>query len=186
MGRIGIYGGTFNPPHRGHMQAARQAVELLNLDKLCSFGPCSASQNHAGGDACGTGASGAGASDGPGDSRAEASDLELLREGRSYTADTVELLHRTYPGDELFLLMGTDMFLAFPQWREPEKICRYATLVVMLREREEPKLQQELQAQAQHIRKKLDGKVKFLKNEALPMASTDVRRMLTFRRWAIC
>ncbi len=34
MGRIGIYGGTFNPPHRGHMQAARQAVELLNLDKL--------------------------------------------------------------------------------------------------------------------------------------------------------
>ena len=65
--------------------------------------------------------------------RAEASDLELLREGRSYTADTVELLHRTYPGDELFLLMGTDMFLAFPQWREPETICRYATLVVMLR-----------------------------------------------------
>ena len=113
--------------------------------------------------------------------RAEASDLELLREGRSYTADTVELLHRTYPGDELFLLMGTDMFLAFPQWREPETICRYATLVVMLREREEPKLQQELQAQAQHIRKKLDGKVKFLKNEALPMASTDVRRMLTFQ-----
>ncbi len=42
-----------------------------------------------------------------------------------------------------------------------EKICRYATLVVMLQGGEEPKLQQELQAQAQHIRKKLDGKVKF-------------------------
>ena len=182
MGRIGIYGGTFNPPHRGHMQAARQAVELLTLDKLLLI-PDHAPPHKTMPE--GTPAAQERlelvrltAREIP---RAEASDLELLREGRSYTADTVELLHRTYPGDELFLLMGTDMFLAFPQWREPETICRYATLVVMLREREEPKLQQELQAQAQHIRKKLDGKVKFLKNEALPMASTDVRRMLTFQ-----
>ena len=182
MSRIGIYGGTFNPPHRGHMQAARQAVELLNLDKLLLIpdrcpphktmpvGTPSAWERlelvRLAAQAIG---------------KAEASDLELLREGRSYTADTMTLLRQAYPEDELFFLMGTDMLLAFPRWREPEKICRQATLVVMLRECEEPKLQQELQAQARYIQENLGGQVRFLENRALPMASTDVRRMLTFQ-----
>ena len=120
MSRIGIYGGTFNPPHRGHMQAARQAVELLNLDKLLLIpdrcpphktmpeGTPSAWERlelvRLAAQAIG---------------KAEASDLELLREGRSYTADTMTLLRQAYPEDELFFLMGTDMLLAFPRWREP-------------------------------------------------------------------
>lgn len=115
MSRIGIYGGTFNPPHRGHMQAARQAVELLNLDKLLLIpdrcpphktmpeGTPSAWERlelvRLAAQAIG---------------KAEASDLELLREGRSYTADTMTLLRQAYPEDELFFLMGTDMLLAFP------------------------------------------------------------------------
>ena len=90
------------------------------------------------------------------------------RDGKSYTADTLELLHQSYPHDQLFLLMGTDMLLTFPQWNKPEKICRFATLAVMLRDREEPQLQERLQAQAQVIRKKLNGKVKFLKTRCCP------------------
>lgn len=182
MGRIGIYGGTFNPPHRGHIQAARQAVELLHLDRLL-FVPdgCPPHKTMPEGsppawerlDLVRLAAQSV--------PKAEVSDLELRRDGKSYTADTLELLHQSYPHDQLFLLMGTDMLLTFPQWNKPEKICRFATLAVMLRDREEPQLQERLQAQAQVIRKKLNGKVKFLKNEMLPMTSTDVRRMLTFQ-----
>ena len=182
MGRIGIYGGTFNPPHRGHIQAARQAVELLHLDRLL-FVPdgCPPHKTMPEGsppawerlDLVRLAAQSV--------PKAEVSDLELRRDGKSYTADTLELLHQSYPHDQLFLHMGTDMLLTFPQWNKPEKICRFATLAVMLRDREEPQLQERLQAQAQVIRKKLNGKVKFLKNEMLPMTSTDVRRMLTFQ-----
>lgn len=116
MSRIGIYGGTFNPPHRGHMQAARQAVELLNLDKLLLIPDrCPPHKDHAGGDPFGMGAPGAGASGGPGDWQGR----RLLtwsfcgRAGAT-PADTMTLLRQAYPEDELFFLMGTDMLLAFP------------------------------------------------------------------------
>ena len=57
---------------------------------------------------------------------AEASDLELRREGKSYTADTVEAIHEAFPEDELWLLMGTDMFLTIQNWYQPERIFQYA------------------------------------------------------------
>lgn len=182
MGRIGIYGGTFNPPHRGHMQAAQQAAELLKLDKLLLIpggqpphkimpvGTPTAQERLE--------LVRLAAASVP---KAEVSDLELCRVGKSYTADTLEALRDRYPKDDLFLLMGTDMLLSFPEWYGPERICGCAKLAVMLREQEDPKLQEQLQAQAQYIRKKWNGKVKFLKNRAVPMSSTNVRRMLTFR-----
>ena len=128
--RIGIYGGSFNPPHLGHLAAARAAVDALGLDKLV-FVP---------------------AGDPPHKKLAEGSptpeqrleltriaadqlllpevaevwDAEIRREGRSYTADTLALAAERWPGDELWLLIGTDMFLTLHEWVEPEKILALA------------------------------------------------------------
>lgn len=182
MGRIGIYGGTFNPPHMGHVEGARQAIVLLKLDKLLLIPDREPPHKELPPDA-------------PTPQQrlelvrmmaqelpqAEVCDIELHRQGPSYTSDTLEALHKVYRHDKLYLLMGTDMFLAFPQWHETEKICRYATLAVLLREQRDQKEWMYLQEQAQYVRKKLNGKVKFLKNNILPMSSTNVRRMLTFR-----
>ena len=117
MERIGIYGGTFNPPHLGHMGAARCAAKALGLDRLLVIPDRIAPHKQL-----------------PMDSPApeqrlemlqislrdeagiEASDLELKREGVSYTYQTVEQLREMYPHARLYLLMGTDMFLSFHNW----------------------------------------------------------------------
>lgn len=182
MGRIGIYGGTFNPPHMGHMEAARQAIRLLDLDKLLLIPDRQPPHKE-----IGEGDPSAwdrlelvrlAAEDIPG---VEVSDLELHREGKSYTSDTVTELSSLYPNDELILLMGTDMFLSFHTWHEPETICKYASLAVMLRDPSDRKQLEAMQIQAQKIRKELGGKVTLLQNEILSMSSTNVRRMITFR-----
>lgn len=181
MGRIGIYGGTFNPPHRGHISAARQAIDLLELDKLLLI-PASVPPHKtlpensptamqrlelvqlAFGDI----------------HRAEICDLELKRQGHSYTVDTVEELHRRYPEDELYLIMGTDMFTTFLQWYQPERICRYVTLAVFMRESRDTDSREQMLALARQIREKLQGRVELVGNDILPMSSTDVRRMTAF------
>ena len=124
--RIGVYGGTFNPPHLGHLTAARAAVELLKLDKLLLIpdrlpphkavpaGSPTAQQRlemtRLAGEQLNLGDS------------VETLDLELCRQGPSYTADTLAQLHTLYPDAELWLLMGTDMFLTIQAWHQPERI----------------------------------------------------------------
>ncbi len=130
--KIGIYGGSFNPPHLGHMTAAIAASVCLKLDKLLLI-PAGIPPHKV-------------LSEGTPSERhrlamtrlmgeqvaletgieVEVSDMEMLREGKSYTADTVRELHEAYPGDELWLFMGTDMFLTFQAWHQPEEIVKYA------------------------------------------------------------
>jgi len=69
--------------------------------------------------------------------KAEALDIELNREGKSYTADTVEQLRRQYPDDELWLLVGTDMFLSIQNWHQPERIFRQAGVAAFSRDEED-------------------------------------------------
>ena len=128
--KIGIFGGTFNPPHLGHLAAAEAAIGALGLDKLyivpASIPPHKELPE-------GTPA--------PEHRLAMAakladalllpqvvqlSEMELKREGKSYTADTLAALREEYPEAELWLLMGTDMFLTLHRWREPEKILKLA------------------------------------------------------------
>ncbi len=128
--KIGVYGGTFNPPHLGHVTAARAVFELLKLDllllvpdgqpphKMLPPGSPSPEQRlemtRLAGEQLGLG------------ERVRTLDLELKREGRSYTAETLRQLHQQYPEDELWLLMGTDMFLTLQAWREPGEILSLA------------------------------------------------------------
>ena len=128
--KIGIFGGTFNPPHLGHLAAARAAVDALGLDKLLII-PAAIPPHKALPE--GTPAPehrlamAAKLADAlllPG--VAEVSSVELDREGPSYTADTLAQLKREYPEAELWLLIGADMFLTLHQWWEPEKILALA------------------------------------------------------------
>lgn len=126
--KIGVYGGTFNPPHLGHITAARAVMELLRLDKLflipdgmpphkdlASGSPTALQRLEL------TRLAAAELGD-----KAEVLDIELLRAGKSYTSDTLAQLRRQYPHDRLWLLMGSDMFLTFHQWHEPGKILSLA------------------------------------------------------------
>lgn len=179
MERIGIYGGTFNPPHLGHFRGAEYALEQLRLDRLLMIPAHTAPHK--------------GASQeqptpqqrlqmvrlGLGDREdIIASDLELNRGGISYTFETVEQVAAMYPGAELFLIIGTDMFSSFVSWREPERILKHATLAVLCRGE---KGEQEAIAEAMPKLIAMGAKVELLQNPITSISSTDLRRMLCFR-----
>ena len=128
--RIGIYGGSFNPPHLGHLAAARAAVNALGLDKLV-FVPAGDPPHKRLAEGSPSPAQRLELTRIAADQLllpdiAEVWDVELRREGKSYTADTLAQAAERWPGDELWLLMGTDMFLTLHEWVEPEKILSLA------------------------------------------------------------
>ena len=177
--KIGIYGGTYNPPHTGHMQAAKQAIQILNLDKLLLIPDRIAPHKEL-----------PAGSPTPeqrlqmlriaaaGQLEMEVSDIELKREGPSFSYLTVEQLRAQYPGAELILLMGSDMFLSFHTWREPELITKEATLGVFYRgERGE---REKILAKKKEMEDK-GAKVELVENEILPISSTQLRRLIAFR-----
>ena len=135
MANIGIYGGTFNPPHLGHVLAAKAAKEALGLDKVLLV-PDAEPPHKALPEGSPTPQQRVeltrlAAQDEP---WLEVSEVELGRPGKSYTSDTLRALSERYPGDTLYLLMGTDMFLSLHTWHEPDVICRLAVIVGMHRE----------------------------------------------------
>lgn len=135
--KIGIYGGTFNPPHLGHLTSARFAMEALGLDKLL-FMPAGTPPHKVLPEGSPTPEQRLRMMELAADSmllpdRVEISDLELQREGKSFTSDTLRQLHEVFPDDELWFLMGTDMFLTLHKWHEPEVICSLAHLAAFAR-----------------------------------------------------
>ncbi len=139
--KIGVYGGTFNPPHLGHVTAARAVFELLKLDKLLLIPaglpphkalPAGSPTPEQRLEMTRLAGEQLGLSD-----KVRVLDLELRREGRSYTSDTLAQLKAQYPDDELWLLMGTDMFLTLQTWHEPEKILSLAGIAAFGRTEED-------------------------------------------------
>ena len=178
MKKIGIYGGTFNPPHTGHLQAAKQAVEVLDLDMLLMIPDRIAPHKDI-----------PAGSPTPeqrlemlrialaGEEKILPSDIELRREGVSYTYLTLEALRAQYPEEELILLMGTDMFLSFDAWKEPERICDLATLGVFYRGEKGEK--EKILAQKANLEAR-GAKVELVENDIINISSTQLRRLLAF------
>ncbi|MBV9661555.1 MAG: nicotinate (nicotinamide) nucleotide adenylyltransferase [Acidimicrobiales bacterium] len=132
--RIGIFGGTFDPIHVGHLVAAVNARHALDLDRVIMM-VANIPWQKAGQRAVST----------PADRLAlveaavgevegvEAGTMEIDRGGESYTADTLAELHRQSPGDELFLIIGWDVTPVLTTWERWEEVQRLATLVVVNR-----------------------------------------------------
>ena len=121
--KIGIYGGTFNPPHLGHVTAARSVFDLLRLDRLlvipAGLPPHKDLPDHSPTPAQRREMTRLAVEQMGLDGKAEVLDMELSRAGKSYTSDTLAELKERYPDDELWLLMGTDMFLTLQAWHAP-------------------------------------------------------------------
>jgi len=131
--RIGVFGGSFDPVHLGHLRLAECCRDQAKLDRvrftpakrqpLKPTGPRASDEDRvamlelaiAGRDGF------------------EISKIELVRGGVSYTADTLAQMHRSAPEDELYFLLGADSLADFGQWVRPAEICRLATLLVVQR-----------------------------------------------------
>lgn len=129
--RIGIYGGSFDPVHYGHLLLAELCRETCELDEVrfvpAAIPPHKQDQGRAADEhrvemlklAIG------------GNPHFAVWDVELQRGGVSYTVDTLRDLRAEQPNDELFFLMGADSLFDLPNWREPAEICKIATVTVV-------------------------------------------------------
>ncbi len=180
--KIGIYGGTFDPPHLGHMEAARASVALLGLDKIIfipakqpphkqlSAGSAAPEQRLEMTSLMADGLLMPGV--------AQVSGLELAREGKSYTSDTLRELKRQYPDDELWLLMGTDMFLTLQNWHEADRIMAMASIAAFARA--EADSDEMLQIQGKYLSETFGAKVSIVQlPEIREISSTRVRQQRT-------
>lgn len=179
MERIGIYGGTYNPPHIGHIRAAAHGVRVLGLDRLLLIPDAIAPHKELPeGSACAQQRLEMLRLSARGLEKAQVSDIELSREGKSYTVDTLLQLRRENSEAELVLMMGTDMFLSFLKWREPKTIMENAALAVFYRgEKKERTAIDEQKARLEAM----GAKVTLVENPVTAISSTDLRRMLVFK-----
>ena len=177
--KIGIYGGSFNPIHKGHLTAAQSAAKQLGLDRLFLI-PASVPPHKQ------LSADSASAQQrlemtvlatAEMDCKVEVLDIELKRTGKSYTSDTLRALKAQYPDDELWLLMGTDMFLSFHTWHEPDVILSLASLAAFSRTEEGEDA--EFAAQEAYLEKTFGANVVTLQNpDVIEISSTEVRAAL--------
>ena len=131
--RVGVLGGTFNPPHLGHLICAQEAYVQLELDTVilipARIPPHKPVEEEPGVEhrleLCRRAVRG--------DERFEVSDLEVARPGPSFTVDTLSELHSKAPDNDLFLIVGGDIAAGFAGWREPERVLSMATLAVAKR-----------------------------------------------------
>jgi nicotinate-nucleotide adenylyltransferase len=169
--RIGILGGTFNPPHLGHLVAAQEAHRELDLDQVL-FIPAGMPPHKP-------------VEDEPGarhrlelcrlavgdDDRFGVSDLELQRDGPSYTVDTLHVLRTHAPTDDLFLILGGDIAAGLPRWHEPERVLELATVAIAKRRGTSRSTVDEALAQL-----KGGERARFFRMPRIEISSTMVRR----------
>ena len=177
MERIGIFGGTYNPPHLGHVQAAIYGQNALKLSKLYLI-PSHISPHKE----LPVGS--------PTplqrlemvrlaalDTQLAVSDMELQRGGASYTYETVLAIREIYPDAEIYLMMGTDMFLTLENWREAQLLLSMVTPVVFYRGDKEERTRIE-QKKQEFAEKGISAVV--MENPITEISSTQLRRMLVF------
>ena len=177
--KIAVYGGSFNPPHLGHAAAARTVAEALRPDKFLIIpdhlpphkemeeGSPTPEQRM---ELCALAFA-----EIPG---AEISDMEIRREGKSYTAETVGRLRELYPEDELILVMGTDMLLSFESWYRFRYLLENCTLAALSRAEEDGDT---IRAHAGYMEREYGARILILPHVPLEMSSSDIRERLRMR-----
>lgn len=176
--KLGILGGTFDPIHNGHLYLARAAYEVLGLDKVLLI-PARIAPHKVGLDCA------------PAKDRYlmtmfaisdepnfEACDIELRREGVSYTYDTIKSLQEQYPEYELFFIIGGDTVEQLPTWYKIEELLKMVTFVAVGR----PGYADVIDKAAQKLGSVVYEKVKMLDTEEFSVSSTEIRRRIRNRR----
>ncbi|MBR6243147.1 MAG: nicotinate (nicotinamide) nucleotide adenylyltransferase [Ruminococcus sp.] len=169
--KIGIYGGSFNPVHKGHVHLASEAAAKLGLDKVY-FIPSKISPHRSTAEyvpekdrlamleiVCRS------------DERFEVSDYELRSDRVSYTIYTIEHFRRKFPGDELYLLVGSDMLLMFDKWRSYDRILEEAVLAVVSRQDGDIR---QLEKKAEELN--YPGRIIICSTDAVEISSSEIRR----------
>jgi len=171
--RIGVFGGTFNPPHIGHIKAVEYAQKQMDLEKIIFIPnkipphkvmPSNSAQPQQRLDMIWLATRDL--------KNCEVSDIEIKRDGVSYTVDTLRDLKSIYPNDELCLLMGDDMLLSFDTWRNPAEISKLATLGVFLRRHD---IKNQVIKKKEELEKIFDAKITVIENDVFEISSTDIR-----------
>ena len=182
--RLGIYGGSFNPPHRGHLTAAAAAAERLRLDKLLlipagipphkEVARTAASAEHRAAMTALMAEQAALMTSIP----VELSRMEIERAGKSYTVDTLRALREKYADAELWLLVGTDMFATFQDWHKPEEILSYAALCAF--GRNEADTRETLELRRRFLEERFPGaRIETMTNpELVEISSSELRAAL--------
>lgn len=181
--KTGIFGGSFNPIHKGHVNFALAAKSQLCLDKMIiipSYISPQKSENDyrgtkaqdrynmcrlASGDLAGF----------------EVSDFEIKRPEKSYTVNTLKHFKNLYPQDEFFLLLGSDSFYYFDKWYRAEEIMSLASLCVMSRDfNEEEKIRKKVKSFGENSR------IYLVNGEPFPISSTILRSMIKNHKEVSC
>lgn len=170
--RIGIYGGTFAPPHEGHIKAARHFIKCAKLDELLITVTYTPPHKQVKGDA---------------DpyqrlemarlafgkiKKAVVSDYEIEKKGVSYTKDT--LCHFKTEENELFLLVGDDMFLTLDEWKSPDEIFALCTVVCFPRD-DDGQIPEKIQAKKKEYEEKFSARIMTPVYPVYEMSSTEIR-----------
>lgn len=136
--RLGLLGGTFDPPHCGHLVIAQAAVDVLSLDSILFM--VAGAPPHKEGEAVSAGGVRLAMTRAAieGNAAFDVSEMELDRGGPSYTVDTLRHFRKAFPEAELFFVLGADQLAEFQEWHEPEEVARLATLVAVGRDGLEP------------------------------------------------
>lgn len=173
MKKIGIMGGTFNPIHLGHLMLAENAHDFCKLDEVW-FIPSADPPHKA-------------------DQKVLAyyhrsrmtelaiegipyfvkSDFEAQRHGRSYTAETLRLLHETYPDVEFYFIMGADSLFQIETWYAPEKVMAQAVLLVAVRDHHSL---EEMRKQIAHLTEKYHACIELMRMPGIDLSSNFIRQ----------
>jgi len=171
MRRIGIFGGTFNPVHNGHIHLMEGIKEALKLDEVWMMPAFAPPHKEAGDLASGEDRMAMLSLACKGKDGFSVLDYEVKKGGKSYTVETARYLSKVFPEDKFYFLMGTDMLLAFDKWYCYEEILQHFTLVASARDVGEFESLQQKAAT-------LPGEVEVVRMAPLPVSSTEVREKL--------
>lgn len=173
--KIGIFGGTFNPIHMGHLILAEAAYEAFDLDEVL-FVPTGISNlkdpsiildkktritltGHAIED----------------NSHFALSTIETDRPGKSYTFETLELMNKEYPNSEYYLIIGADSLFNIEQWKRPADIMKNAVILAANRK---GATSQELLDKIEEIKAKYDADIRLLPCTYIDISSTEIRERI--------
>lgn len=166
-----IFGGSFNPIHKGHVQTAVKAADYISADRIIlipsKIPPHKSDSEYASGidryNMCKIAARC--------DRRMQVSDIELNLSGISYTVRTLEILQKRFLNEKLYFLVGADMLLCFDKWKEPHRILELATLVAVPRDGTQAETLRRYKAE-----KFQDGDILIIDCDSIDISSTDIRK----------